>query len=234
MINKKGSHVAIILSLVIFIGFFIFLYTILVPRINLQQNQHIILNLLDHQLKEEFLANLTTVTFVVKESYAHGGDCLIITHPYGDGNLNVFVRNENSYMDFKTDSTYLYTAWSGDRFFKISYSEEEFDTTIDADGCVNIGEDFYDLGLIKSSEEFFETKILTYISYYNEEYEDLKTRLEIPDGKEFYFKFKYENGTEIGPNEKQTYGSVYAGQFNMEYITKKAKRETGQIGVWVW
>ncbi len=237
MKNKKGSHVAIVISILLFMGFFVFLYSVLEPRGNLQQNQDISLNLLENKLTNNFLANLTTVTFVVDDSYENfESECLLLTpHPYGSGNLNVFVRDNESPVDFEAPSTHLEIDWidHDKRFFKIYFSEEEFDSTDDPSQCELISSG-YDLGLIKTNQEIFETKILNYISFYESEYGDLKTQLDISSGKEFYFKFTYNNGTSIAPTERTTYGSVYVEKIDVEYINKKAKKEMGEIEVWVW
>lgn len=235
MKNKKGSHVAIVISILLFMGFFVFLYSVLEPKGDIQQNQHALLDLLENRLTDNFLANLTTVTFVVDEAYPLLGDidCATIDNLEDYNDKNLYVRDRDSFVDFSYDTSYINIANPTSRFFKIYYSEEEFDSANSPNKC-ELMASHYDIGLIKTNQEIFETKILNYISFYENEYEDLKTQLDISSGKEFYFKFIYNDGTIIAPTERTTYGSVYVEKMNIEYINKKAEKKMGEIEVWVW
>ncbi len=50
--EKKGSHVGMMLSFIIFITFFVFLYTVLQPIIKTEQNKKLILDSLEIELVE--------------------------------------------------------------------------------------------------------------------------------------------------------------------------------------
>ena len=60
--NKRGSHVGVILSFAIFITFMVFLYFIIEPAIRIQGDKQNILDNLERELLEKFSANLTTYT----------------------------------------------------------------------------------------------------------------------------------------------------------------------------
>lgn len=236
--NKKGSQVAIILSIVIFIGFFIFLYIILIPKVAVENNKDIVMNLLNYRLTDELSANLTTVTLVLIDGYSvpGGHNCLDVANPYGDGSLNFFARDYNNPLASSFDSTNIQIgANTNSKFFKIYYSEELFGQTVLEGTCHNpILDQDYKIGLIKTTEEVFESKILNYITIYNEDYGDLKAQLGLSTGKEFYFNFTYANGTSISPIEKSTYGSLYVQRKYIEYIDMEANKKIGVLEIWVW
>ena len=68
MKNKRGSHVGIVLSFVIFVTFLAFLYTIIEPTIKIQQDKESLLNYLKIELMETFSADLTSTSITINKS----------------------------------------------------------------------------------------------------------------------------------------------------------------------
>jgi len=235
--NKKGSQVAIVLSIVIFIGFFIFLYILLMPKVAVENNKNIVANLLNYKLIDELSVSLTTVTLVLEEDYnPQGKDCIGIDHISGVNGLNSSARDGTGSLDSFSDSEKIMIDFEGsNEFFKIYYTEASFTSTPSPEDCNGLEEgEEYELGLIKTTQEVFESKILDYIGYYDEDYGDLKEELDLSSGKEFYFNFTYDDGTSVSPTEKDTYGSLYVQRRNIEYIDLEANKKIGVLEVWIW
>jgi len=235
--NKKGSQVAIVLSIVIFIGFFIFLYLLLIPKVSVENNKNIVADLLNYKLTDEFSSPLTTVTLVLKEDYdSEGANCIGIGHVQGVSGLNAFARDDTGSLDSLSDSEKIEIELNGaNEFFKIYYTEASFTPTSSPENCDDLEEgDEYELGLIKTTQEVFESKILEYISIYDVDYGDFKEKLNLSSEKEFYFNFTYDDGTSVSPTEKETYGGLYVQRRNIEYINLEANKKIGVLEVWVW
>ena len=102
-------------------------------------------------------------------------------------------------------------------------------------GCQVLREtDDYLLGLTRTNERIFETKIIDSVNIYKIDYENFKSDLKIPAGSEFGFSFTYDNGTIIGTEEKNISISIYAEEIPIQYIDTDANFSPGFINIKVW
>ncbi|MBA7696918.1 hypothetical protein ES703_105572 [subsurface metagenome] len=122
-------------------------------------------------------------------------------------------------------------------FFKI-YNSEEFEEldvgTMEKCNNLRRKEKEYIVGLIRTDEYIFETKIIDLRDEYETSYENLKNELNIPIGSEFGFSFTYSNKTIIGTSEKNVSTSVYAEEIPIQYIDREASTSSGFINIRVW
>ena len=70
-------------------------------------------------------------------------------------------------------------------------------------------------------------------SYYNN-YDALKTELNVPLRDEFGFDFVYENETVVGPSPINTNISVYANDVSIRYVDTEANKKSGSLRIRVW
>lgn len=238
--NKRGSHIGIVLSMIIFVSFLIFLYIVIEPAIKTQKDKQILLDSLKLNLQEELFANLTIVTISIDEGYSVPPikDCLNINHVEGVGNLDSIVRNETGIVKSDSYPTYLKIEWPdhNKRFFKIYYSEESFnDFPFEGGDCVSPGEGTdYMIESIKTNEKIFETKIIEFMNLYENSYEDVKEMLNFPAGNEFGFSFTYSNETTIGIEEINISLDIYTEDVPVQYVNKSANVNLGYLTVIVW
>ena len=208
------------------------------PKVAVENNKNIVADLLNYKLTDEFTSNLTTVTLVFNEDYdlPGGRQCIEIENIQGVDGLDASARDyDSSLKSLSSPSEIQIEVQGNNEFFKIYYTEASFAPTLPPTSCHSLTEgDDYQLGLIKTTKEVFESAILNYINYYNEDYEDLKEKLDLSSEKEFYFNFTYDNETSISPTEKNTYGSLYVHRRNIEYINLEASKKMGVLEVWIW
>ncbi len=231
--NKKGSHIGIILSIVMFIGFLIFLYAIMGPAIKPQKDKQALLDSLGINLLEQVSANLTTVSIFLG-SYTPAANCIEITHPTDVAGDNFITKNADGALVNSNDlGASFHLEWSvGEDFYKVYYSTEQFESTGFTPGtCENPGEV---IKSIKTNEKIFETKIIALISIYGSDYEDVKERLRVPERNDFSFNFTYNNGTNIGTVKQIPLVSIYTEEVPVQYVDREANLEPGAITIKVW
>ena len=85
-LGKKGSHVGMVLSFVVFVTFVIFVYSILGPSVFSGQGSSEELKELEKNLAEEISGNFSSLSVVIENSGL--GDCVIFTGLV-DGNFVV-------------------------------------------------------------------------------------------------------------------------------------------------
>lgn len=235
MKGKRGSHVGVILSFVIFIGFLIFIYPLLIaPAIKISNNKEFILEKTSTSLTSLMSAEMKTISITVANS---SQDCVKLSNFLSSSEIDsrIIVKNgqggsevayvPNGDLDIVRGNT-------EDNFFKI-YNSEEFDElgTSHQGSC---GSKSYEIGLAKKDNYIFETEVSNVVAQYNGNYANLKNNLNISQNSEFDFEFTYENRTSVG-TEKETGGkSVYAKESQVQYVNKDGKILIGKIRVRVW
>src|SRR3989338_4723442 len=82
MIGKRGSHVGVMLSFVIFVTLLIFLYSAIQPLTKTKKEKQSLLDFLKVELIKKFSADLTTVTISVDDSISYDDttNCLKVTN----------------------------------------------------------------------------------------------------------------------------------------------------------
>ena len=85
--KKRGTHVGIVLSFVIFITFLVFLYSIVEPVIRVQRDKESLLDYLRIELIRRFSANLTTATIsITTEGYST--NCVNLVYALEETGIN--------------------------------------------------------------------------------------------------------------------------------------------------
>ncbi len=227
--NKKGSQVGLILSVVIFIGFLIFLYVIITPAIIVEDDENSIANSLDLALRNQFEAPLTVLTLSTDLPVT----CWRIQDSsLGIGNNHFYIKD----MDGNTLSASLFSnilyIGSNVESLKIYYSPEEFN--YEEGGNCDDQENAFNIDSVKNSTQYFETKIINLIHLTNENYGDVKKLLEVPIDHEFGFGFVYENGTKIETSSDSNAENIYVSERSINYISKDAKLSSGILRIKTW
>lgn len=238
-----GSHVGMMLSIIIFVTFLFFLYTTLEPIIKTQKDKEALLDYLQVELIEKFSSNLTSAVISAKGGHESRENCIEINHTEigitNPEDVNVVVYDEiNNPISFKFEGINLVIDKFGDKpeFFKIYYSEEPLDNSAGSSICGGIlkGDEVALFGQIKTRKHIFESKIISSINEYDVGYDGLKEGLKIPSGSEFGFSFTYSDGAIISTDEKEVLTNVYAKETPIQYIDEKANINAGFISVRVW
>jgi len=237
---KKGSHVGIVLSFVIFVTFLAFFYSIIEPTIQIDQTKQIILNYLEGELINNLSAELTITTVTVNKTIVQlcvelqdlmeslGTERKIIVRDNLGNRSQSFIRGQ---------SLQINRTRADESFLKIYYSEEFNDLMNAPQPCppaLREEQGEYAIRLTKKENYVFESKINKTLDMYKTNYEELKTQLNIPLGTEFGFSFINSTGGIIKTDEKNISTNVYVGEVAIQYIDSNANILHGFIDIKVW
>jgi len=235
--NRKGSHVGVVLSFIIFITFLLFLYPLLIkPVIETNKANQYLLDDLKAKLTEEVSAELTISS--VEANIGTNQNCIELNNFISTAEIssNIIVKNHAGVIQqgsVSGNNLRINRGNNNDVFFKVSHSKE-FEVLNDPIiTCKIIQENNYEIGLIRTEKYIFETKIINLTKEYKNNYESLKTILGVPAGNEFDFSFIYDNKTSIG-TKKEVSTSIYAEEIPVQYVNKKGYILSGNINIRVW
>ena len=251
MKNRRGAHVGMILSFVIFILFIMFIYIIVQPAVNTGEDKKILLETLKAKLIENVSENLTSASVnIIKENpadkYCVEFEDLITNLEIDEGTKSqLVVKNASeSILAFYVHDNGLEITRENpqtDKFFKIYHSPKfgagSGETT---PGCKKIETADYSIGLIKNEKYIFLKSIEQLITAYNtddEHYEQVKEQLKVPSGREFGFNFIDNTGKKIFEvGNKVVFTNVFSEEIPIQYITNdnKANILSGFINIRIW
>jgi len=238
--DKKGSHVGVMISFVIFVTFLIFLYAILSPAIYLQKDKKSVLESLELGITEKISSELTMVTIDLTGSVSQ--NCIQLddgTNVLGIGNnlaakeelgtnTPVYVSSTDS-QDIKINRIS-----TSDNFLKIYYSEAFDDSETSSLSCTNLVKGSgYNVGLVKTQEYIFEKNMLDLIGEYGN-YETLRNDLKIPEGTEFGYGIILSNGTAFETNGKEPSTNIYIRKKPLEYVSTEGDIVMGYLVTKIW
>ena len=238
--TKKASQVGFVLSFIIFVVFVFFLFVIVQPSLKTGNSQNLPENTIN-KIKTLALQNLTTVSVSLDKN--NPKSCVELMDFFvntGIGNKIVAHNDlENSLsLTISTSGNDLYIEKSSSDFFIKVYESEGFsqEDTGTVSGCEQFveGSSGYTLGLIKTEEIVFASKIGTVFNNYALDYEGLKTQLGVPSGNEFGLGFQYGNGTTLSTQGPASNVNIYAYEIPVQYVNQNSNIESGFINVRTW
>ncbi len=240
--DNKGSHVGMILSFAIFITFITFLYVVIKPVVNTEQDKKTILEYIEREIILNMSTNLTSVSITVTKNT--GKSCILIENfllipemnpPYiitkniEAGDVEIIYQDLAHLVIDRKVKEYVK--------FKVYYSPEFpllNPNPLPQSQCAKIQETDYTLGILKTRRYIFENKITQLKTHYNEDYEALKDALKIPLGNEWGFSFILEGGTEIETEKEIGSANIYIRKIPIQYIDSDANILSGFINIKVW
>lgn len=234
MRNKKGSHVGMILSFLVFITFLAFLYSVIEPATRSQEDKRDLINYLEVELVNEFTADMSTIIFRVPSK----NNCFQFNTEEGLKTSNVVAKNESDFVfPSGTSSSDTFVQYGYGDVLKLYYSGE-FPGSSDISPCNKLikGID-YDISLFKTTEDIFESRILNLSNYLkdNANYEQFKIDKDIGVGNEFGFVFSDEDKNPVaGTEEKNVSTDIFVQELPIQYIDSKANIKSGFLNIRVW
>jgi len=186
--NKKGmSHVEIILSFVIFVGFLIFAFSIFNP-FKVSDEKEVYLNIVERGIRERTSVEFKFLSLSLDQSLKR--ECF-----YFEYNLsNIIVKNES--YDFVEalsqnggNKRKIYINGTGSFFYV--FSCEEFDESIfSTQGCKKLKRGNYTLGPLRRYDVTSYSKLKNFTKKYDSNYERLKEEIGLPSSKDFSFSVR--------------------------------------------
>ena len=230
--DKKGSHVGVVISFVIFVTFLLFIYSILEPSINTKNRAETELKNIEKKIIPAISDNLTSTTIDVGNSE---NNCLKISD-WDLGN-NVVVKNGEEVLGVSIsslESEELQIESAGVDFFKIYSSGSLPKAEVESVSCVSVSDGAgYELGLVKEAKYIFESKISELLSNY-ENYEMLKQNLSIPEDIEFGVGFVSNNGSFVETSINGNADNLYIIEIPISYVDADANILPGFLRLKAW
>lgn len=230
ILNKKGTHVGVVISFVIFITFVVFLYIIVQPKIASSTKTNT-LDYVEIRILENLSADVTGISVGLANIES---TCATLTGFFTEVGIDDKILVSNSVgqgLDVGKSGNDLVVQKGNQDFFLNIYNSEDFASILDTSSCTTIT---YTIGMVKTTKITVEQKIIDLIRVYEIDYEGLKKNFVIPSTDEFSFSFKYANGTTIETAEKNVSISVFSDTTSIRYINNKGFEEQGLLGVKVW
>lgn len=236
--NKKGSHVGMILSFVIFITFLIFIYTTLQPTIKTNREKQVILDNIKEELMEKITGNLTTVTLRIIPTGQPTEDCVRFSDISEVTGLGYSLAKEVSgeMIASKRESGEIKISWDrSPKSVKIFYSEQNLTGPVFGSGtCKNLETYGTDYTLnINRDQQVLETKIKNLFDQYKSDHESLREEFGIPADSDFAISTVI-NGETFGGEAPVSNIDVFSEEVVFQYLNKTAEMNTGKIRISVW
>jgi len=226
------THIEIVLSFLIFLGFVIFLFVILSPFKD-RTNK----NLVDfvyggvyNKMKTDLSS--ISISFAVAPAgcFSFGSSDLI-------SNLNciehhVIVKDENNVqVNAKLEGNDFQIANSG-KFYTI-YCSDELIGTNGINGCSS---ETPVLGVVRTKEVLAVSRINNFVSEYNSDYDALKRDINMPENSDFGFVINDLDGAPMfeGKKQRPTGVDVIVKTFPVEILYSDARIQNAVLKVIVW
>lgn len=249
MLDKRGSHVGMIISFTLFITFITFIYTIINPVVNTGEDKEALLEYVEDKILENISSNLSIISLTINEASNPGTTCIelekFFTLSASTPNSGILVKDEDNqiqtpyYNEEYLDDIKVNRANSDITFLKF-YISNRFDNAQDTSPeCTAIDEDGYNISLVSKLNYIFEEDLNNLVEYYNNEsdkfYQDLKNRFVIPNSTDFAVSFRLSNGEElVAEKEIPSKVNVYVKETPMLYVNGNADVMSGFIKIKIW
>lgn len=229
--NKKGfSHIEVVLSFVIFLGFLIFLFAIFNPfKINNKSDVYIEIT------ERAIMDNISTkVDFFTIKLNENANGCFYFT--YGLNLSNVVVK-DNSYSRTNASSILIddkkrIKIDGAGNFFYV-YSNEGFVENNEKSCSKELGGDEYNIGLFRSYEMVSFSKLNSLTDNYNSDYLNLKKVMGLT--KDFSFNVRESSGNIIlTTNKKAPKTEVFARDEPIQLVYENGSFKYAILNIGVW
>ncbi len=248
--QKRGSHIDIVISFVIFVTLLIFIFSIFAPKLKISDQQAII-DYIRAKLISNFTSNLTTFTIQIN-TIGFKKDCIQFTSGTIKGIIGQYIDENKLIIKNGSNDNLTYGIWGGNLniltgksfngFLKFYYSKSFEDSICKGTkpqcgfkgGCDTLAG--YEIGLIREITSIILFNIEELAKRYYDDYEGLKVELGIPPGTEFAFTFATSDGTIIiraEPDEIPT-TNVYSEESPVTYTDNDGNVLEGFLTIKVW
>lgn len=224
--NKKGTHMGVIISFVIFVAFIVFLIVILNPSAKMKNTGKQTIDSLEIKIKNYVSAEITS--FILSPPQASSNCFTLNESSYNLSEFNVSVRNQDNVLsNIYREPNYLYIEKSvPDTMYKVDYSPNYLysDSFSNPNNCKDLI-----INSIRKTNKILEPKIISLIEEQDNDYLNLKQTFNIPSEKEFGIGFEFENSTIIGKPVPEKKKSTYVKKFQVIYLDVNAQEKVGNF-----
>ena len=224
-VNKKGSHVSMILSFIIFVVALLFIYVIVSATILRAEP---VKNEISH-LEENVLKAITSEVWVLRFSEEDlSPSCFSLSKPESLEGESAIAFNDSGQINSSISGDEILVD-GGSSFVKIYFSNLITNEDSSLSGCISIFPDS-----VRKEKVISEAQILNLMANFSNNYTKLKEELEVPTSMELDLYFEYQNGTTIGEIKKDPSSEVYSKELNLFFLSKSASNEGGKLRIKIW
>lgn len=227
--NKKGSHIGVIISFTLFVVSLIFTYVIIASPLKISSEKENSIFLLKNSVINEVSEKSPIVRF-----NSVGSGCVTFNTPENNfSNLSSFAVNinENEIPSSISGSNTIFQDGSG--FVKIYFTNSSIIKSLEysESSCLPIQP-----SSINIEQIIYEKKIVDFINLLHSNYTFVKGKFLLNAGDDFNVLFKYSNGTIIGfpGREVKIKSNVYAREYKISYISLDGKIKEGSLIIKIW
>jgi len=237
--DKRGSHVEVIISFVVFVTFLLFLFLLLGPSLGSNREGGTAIKTAEANLVNYLSSELTILT--VQLAFEPGTTCVNIRDlvSLGETGLvggNMSVKSflgENLDFNWVASGNSLMVENVGvNRFFKIYASEGIKSETTNLNSCEAFPDTDY-TSLVKTENYISEQNVLDALAFYKTNYNLFKQDIGL-SAEEFGFDFIYGNGTILSTGEIAQTINIYTKKVSIDYFDKDLNMDTGNLIIKIW
>jgi len=233
--KKKGiSHVEMILSFVIFVGFLIFIFAILNP-LKISDEKDIYLNIVERGIRENTSIEFKFLSLSLNHSWGKK-KCFWFRYNLS----NIIVKNESygfvaalSRGGGKERKIYINGTGS---FFYILSCEEFNESDFFPKGCEMLRSENYTFGLLRKFDMTSYSRLEDLTKRYDSDYEGLKKEIGLPHSKDFSFSVRDTSGKNILRVNKtiSKQASILARDVPIQIVYKNGTLKYALLNIQVW
>ena len=230
MKSKKGSHVGVILSFMIFVVFLVFLFSALQPALKVEKDKEAILEHITNSITESSSDNLIIENVVVDNT--DESDCVRVDKNL-DQNLIVKKSPDWTIASYLIQGGEIDIKLEGGKFFKIYYSESIVETLPSSVICNKITTN-YKIGFVNNETVVFVSK---FDDLTNKDYDLLKRDFGVSAGTDFSFSLLDADKiliNQIIMKAPKVSTNIYVNEFPVLYSDENGEIKSGFINVKVW
>ncbi len=227
MKSKKGSHVGVIASFMIFVIFILAIIFVLEPAFRSEQGKMSLTEYLKGKSIELISEDLVTVL-----ADPNGTGCRLIKGadieiPSGPS-YGTLVKDSDEILDsaYEGNQNQIIFEDKGENLVWAYIAQVNFiDTSYSEITCGN--------AIVKSvrvNKQVFEENILKEFS----DYDSLKSNFDVSENANFAIGFRFINGTEFITGEKNVTGNVFSEEFPIEYMDDEGEFLNGELIIRTW
>jgi len=241
--NKRGSHIGIMISFMIFITFIVFFLSIVTTKVEKNKDKDTTLEYIEMRILKNTSYPLTTAIvnitltegdsncvelkdlFIYLNATSYGG----IIKDYLNNLQNSYIDNVDIQKNLKIDRTD-----PTENFFELSLSPafEKLDPNTEITCTTKINPTGYKfLAIRKDNIYTFESEFLKLNESYFKDYEELKKELFVPEDNDFVFEFEKSDGELIKPTKNLTARNIYSDEIPIQYIDTDGNIQSGFLRV---
>lgn len=228
--DKRGiSHIEIMISFVIFLGFLIFLLTFLNPFHSKLPNS--LIGWVESEMVEEMEETSYSISITLIKDIE--SNCFRLEDIPHFKECEVVVRDEsNSILKAENYGGVLTIEKSGE--FYMAYCSDILSENRGLSGCVSLFLEDYELGVLNEKKVLSREKIQKLVDDYYKNYELTKDRFNIPSTMDYAFILTESSNRYEAVKEQKKTSDQIAKTIKVEVLNEDATVEQGSLTIMIW